>query len=397
MASLQNQQIDQTYAGLIKTNDEAALGATEKVIQDGAGNNSTLSMGTASASFTGTLDLSGATVTGFESGVQTVVAGTNITVDNTDPANPIVAASGSAAGLVSGDGTDTMKSDASLTTSAAQAYGSQDIALGNNVITGDSNNVDATSNCISIGDNIGGGYADRVIKIGNDIPDKSFNNDQIFIGNVSTIGGRNNTCIGFGTPQVTGDEGVLVGYNAVAGHRSVALGANATSSSSNSITIGEGAVSTGSGGDGRIAIGRDASATNNKAVVVGVNGCSSASEGIAIGDNVDIASSSDRTIAIGNAINVGGGAADSIVMGTAADSSAQKGIALGFSASVTATEGIALGYQVTAATDYTVTLKRLQMLDYASLNYADDTAAAAGGIPLGGVYHNAGALRIRIA
>jgi hypothetical protein len=29
-------------------------------------------------------------------------------------------------------------------------------------------------------------------------------------------------------------------------------------------------------------------------------------------------------------------------------------------------------------------------------NYADDTAAAAGGIPLGGMYHNAGAIRIRI-
>jgi hypothetical protein len=29
-------------------------------------------------------------------------------------------------------------------------------------------------------------------------------------------------------------------------------------------------------------------------------------------------------------------------------------------------------------------------------NYADDSAAAAGGIPIGGMYHNAGAIRIRI-
>ena len=29
-------------------------------------------------------------------------------------------------------------------------------------------------------------------------------------------------------------------------------------------------------------------------------------------------------------------------------------------------------------------------------NYADDTAAAAGGVPIDGVYHNAGALRIRL-
>jgi hypothetical protein len=29
-------------------------------------------------------------------------------------------------------------------------------------------------------------------------------------------------------------------------------------------------------------------------------------------------------------------------------------------------------------------------------NYANDTAAAAGGVPIGGIYHNAGAIRIRI-
>lgn len=33
---------------------------------------------------------------------------------------------------------------------------------------------------------------------------------------------------------------------------------------------------------------------------------------------------------------------------------------------------------------------------YATLNYANDGAAATGGVPLGGIYHNAGALRVRI-
>lgn len=32
-----------------------------------------------------------------------------------------------------------------------------------------------------------------------------------------------------------------------------------------------------------------------------------------------------------------------------------------------------------------------------SLNFADDTAAAAGGVPIGGIYHNAGAIRIRLS
>ncbi len=34
---------------------------------------------------------------------------------------------------------------------------------------------------------------------------------------------------------------------------------------------------------------------------------------------------------------------------------------------------------------------------YSVLNFPDDPSAATGGIPLGGVYHNSGALRIRIA
>lgn len=34
--------------------------------------------------------------------------------------------------------------------------------------------------------------------------------------------------------------------------------------------------------------------------------------------------------------------------------------------------------------------------DYSNLNFADDSAAATGGVPLGGVYHTSGALKIRI-
>jgi hypothetical protein len=99
MATLNGQPINTSFNGLIKTDDNAIIGATEKVITDGLGNASTLSLGTASASFVGTLDLTGATVTGIPAGgVQSVVAGTNVTVDNTDPANPIVSATGGGGG-----------------------------------------------------------------------------------------------------------------------------------------------------------------------------------------------------------------------------------------------------------------------------------------------------------
>ena len=67
MATLSGNSIDSTYQALLKTNDNGAIGATEKVITDGAGAATTLSLGTGSASFTGNLDLSGATVTGLPS------------------------------------------------------------------------------------------------------------------------------------------------------------------------------------------------------------------------------------------------------------------------------------------------------------------------------------------
>ena len=52
---------------------------------------------------------------------------------------------------------------------------------------------------------------------------------------------------------------------------------------------------------------------------------------------------------------------------------------------------------MTASTPDTLTVKLLQIANYTTMNFADDAAAATGGIPLGGVYHTSGALKIRIA
>lgn len=51
----------------------------------------------------------------------------------------------------------------------------------------------------------------------------------------------------------------------------------------------------------------------------------------------------------------------------------------------------------TADTSNVVVVPGMVITNYSSLNYADDTAAAAGGVVLGQVYHNAGDLRVRIA
>jgi len=51
---------------------------------------------------------------------------------------------------------------------------------------------------------------------------------------------------------------------------------------------------------------------------------------------------------------------------------------------------------VTRGTSSVAQVPRIVMPTVVGFNFADDTAAAAGGIPIGGLYHNAGALRIRL-
>ena len=124
MATLFNQPIDTTYQGLIKTIDNAEIPVSGRVqITDGLGNGSALELGQAEAMlynptliggndtyiaadiandkfvYSGGQDFSAATVTGLPvTGVQSIVAGTNVTVNNTDPANPIVSATGGGGG-----------------------------------------------------------------------------------------------------------------------------------------------------------------------------------------------------------------------------------------------------------------------------------------------------------
>jgi len=115
---------------------------------------------------------------------------------------------------------------------------------------------------------------------------------------------------------------------------------------------------------------------------------------IAIGNGATISSFGNDAIAIGNGADAAYNGSIAIGKGTYTNSNA---IAIGRNAVANPSGAVALGDNVTAATINTVTIKKLQMLDYATLNYADDAAAATGGIPLGGVYHTDGVLKIRIA
>ena len=266
--TLTNEQIDLTYPGLIKTTNNTGIDGTLKALTDGIGTDLPIEVSTTGINFTGT-------VTGL----------------------PTPAPSG----LVSGTGTDSMKSGDSLTTTPANASGATSIAIGNGAVSQATKNISIGTgkadqgNTIIIGDAVGSSSSSNVIAIGTNYPTAlSFRNNSVSVGNEIY------PCNG----------GVHVGH-----------GANHTL----------------------------------------------------------------------------GGAADCLGLGTDATTSATQSCSIGADTVSTATGSVALGYGITAATANTVTLKKLQMLDYATLSFADDAAAATGGIPLGGVYHTAGALKIRIA
>ena len=120
----------------------------------------------------------------------------------------------------------------------AKAYGNKDIAIGASVLAGDAANINATGNNIHIGDNIGGGYGNNMIKIGKNIPAVSYNYDQILIGDPNVVAGRQNVVLGWGTPTANGDEGVAIGYNTIITSKAVALGYNANANAGNAIALG---------------------------------------------------------------------------------------------------------------------------------------------------------------
>jgi len=102
MSTLTGTKIKDTYPGLIKIEDNGAVQPTTlKTLTDGTGGTLPIQVSQVETKFTSgsLIDFTGTTISGLpDSGVQSVVAGTNVTVDATDPANPIVSAAGGGGG-----------------------------------------------------------------------------------------------------------------------------------------------------------------------------------------------------------------------------------------------------------------------------------------------------------
>lgn len=342
MATLTGKVIENTYPGLIKTSDEAAIDGTLKNLQDGLGNDLPIQVSSTEVNFTGT-------VTGVPEGpqgpvgpqgpiglegpqglqgdpgvVQSIVAGTNVTVDATDPANPIVSASGGggAAGLVSGTGTDSMRSADLLTTTPADARSQFAIALGNNAIAGLTG-----SSVIPYG-----------IAIGNNAsttPTNAFAVAGISIGN-NAVGVNDNVSIGNNTNA--NQEAVAIGINAVAtGSRAVAIGRNSNAQGNS------------------VALGNFAGVNATRSIGISCSGLDVMN--IRSGDSIVITSG-------GYGGNTASAASNSIVIGSAFSSANRvtqaDGIAIGKSTTSSAVGAVALGADVTAAIANTVSVKELE-------------------------------------
>ncbi len=397
MATLTGNSVGSSYLGLLKTSDNAAIDGNLKNMTDGAGNATPLSMSNTY------VQLQAPTIELIES-----TGGTNlIMIDSTqtlfegavDFTNATVTGIG-APGLVAGTGTDSMKSDDALTTVASVAAGARSIAIGD----GANANSDGS---IAIGSVANVPPAPRLDYI-------SIGQDVFIAQNSIAIGKNTNAQSDRGLAMVEGatvasDGGIVIGYNARAtGYQQsqTVIGNGAESDSQGNVAIGLGAQALGGGGFERtnICIGNGL-ASNERTIAIGHQTSSTGSRSIAIGENAN--TSQGRAITIGQNSSAGGFSATCVgsysrangersvaVGGYNTQADGQFSVCLGPEATSTLVSGNAIGYQVTALWEAATTVNRLAMKDVANLNYADQAAAVAAGVPVGGVYHTDGALKI---
>lgn len=212
------------------------------------------------------------------------------------------------------------------------------------------------------------------------------------------------------------------------GTDSTAIGLNAISSASSSIAIG---TNSESGGDNCVAIGNGSRTIWFNSIAIGLNsaanitavgiggGVTALNRSVAVGDT---SYANKDSVAIGNIATTNTGEF-AVAIGQDAQVFADYGVALGQDTRVNQIEGIAIGADaassnggiaigrfsvaslsnavaigrsVTALYADGTTVNNFAIANYALLDFPDDIAAGGAGVPLGGVYHTGGTLKIRI-
>jgi len=213
-------------------------------------------------------------------------------------------------------------------------------------------------------------------------------NSGIIGGNTNNVSGQWNVILGGQNNSTNGSHAVVVGGrdNFANGKDALVMSSEFTEAKNSTTIIG---------GWGTYAYGQSGSGTNpdkgsiiiysNNTFVRQTNGSGTANivgglHGIMLSSNSEIngqsGNESNKAVIIGSESSQITGGTDSTIM-------------LGCSGRT----------GVSSYTTYVETLEAFDGIilnDYANLNFANDIAAAAGGVPLGGMYQNAGNMRIRI-
>ena len=301
----------------------------------------------------------------------TLVAGTNVTLTENAPNNITLDVAGGSAGLVNAGFTNAMKNADALVTTPAVAKGPNDILLGNNTRI---YNVAATDVEPYLGSSI---------IVGLNAANRKTTDYNFVSGYYGTIAIGNNAqtdmtynvndggiAIGF-SANSQGPSAVAIGGGSAAKNDSVCVGKGSNANGNWSVSVGP-TSGGGSNGYGNIAIGFGTSTGTgnfeNSGVAIGVQAQAAAQGSVAYGPQAKVT----------NTAHLGA-------------------IAIGKQTIVSAPGAVALGSGVTSVIwNDSVTVRKLAMLDYGTLDFVDDTTAASNGVPLGGVYHTNGALKIRI-
>jgi len=451
MATLTGNSINTSYQGLIKLDDNGIIDPTVlKQLTDGTGGSLPIQVSQVQTKFQSLVDFTGATVTGLPVAVAglEVGTGTNSLVNAVGGASTASGlnslAIGNAcntnqeAGIALGDRASATGYGSFAAGLFAQAAGFGGFALGQyaessqgyGAAFGPSSRSTAESG-IAFGQQTLASHA-GAIAMGRQV--ETINADTTHVRALYVVapdGGTGGNGITMLSPNGTAGvitltdaselavDGTPIGGGGAAG-LVAGLGTNSIKSAdslgttpnvadvANAIAIGDALINSGSPNGGTIMIGKNwnqgfygidgifigtnpvnQSVGQNDMIVIGNNdtiNSFSSNGGIAIGNNSSIQGASN-----GYSIAIGFGATGGV------DSTTDRCVAIGYNSESTASGAVALGTGVTAATVDTTTVNLFQIASYATMNYADDTAAATGGIPLGGVYHTDGALKIRIA
>ena len=305
--------------------------------------------------------------------------------------------------------------------SNARAQNTRSVSIGcNPVASGDS--------AIVIGHRSISGTSSYSITMGDSVTNSGYSGIMMGSGGASlTGGGFGQTSINMGYASVVSSQSSisLGNSNTVASLESAVIGrSNGIATSVNgSFIIGNNNNinnNSGAGGFGNFILG-DYCSTNggNYNTILGgnsVNLPAGQNDNVSIGRTNGIGAGTSNSIMIGLVSQIYANSGDSVTIGRSsqigsATSAASNSVAIGRDAKVlgggnstsvgafsqtTAPNATAVGYQAVAANSGWTATPQLEITNYATLNFADDAAAATGGVPLGGIYHNAGALRIRI-